>query len=47
MELGLVTFLVVVLLLVAWLLVSILSPGSDDTQNALKSAVCSILECGS
>ncbi|MCM3588332.1 hypothetical protein M3182_21880 [Mesobacillus maritimus] len=45
MELGLVTFLVVVLLLVAWLLVSILSPGSDETQNALQAAVCSILGC--
>ncbi|CAM3861126.1 hypothetical protein [Mesobacillus zeae] len=45
MELGLGTFLVVVLLLVAWLLISILSPQNDETQDALKTAVCTILGC--
>jgi len=46
MELGLVDFLVVVLILVAWLLVSLLSPGSDTTENALQAAACTILGCG-
>ncbi|WP_226672564.1 hypothetical protein [Rossellomorea aquimaris] len=44
MTLGLVTFLIAVLLLVAWLLVSILAPNSN-LVSVLKNAVCSTLEC--
>ena len=44
MPLGLITFLVAVLLLVAWLLVSILAPNSN-LVSLLKDAVCSTLGC--
>lgn len=44
MPLGLVTFLIAVLLLVAWLLVSILAPNSN-LVSLLKDAVCSTLGC--
>ncbi|WP_257141213.1 hypothetical protein [Bacillus sp. AFS015802] len=44
MPLGLLTFLIVVLLLVAWLLVSILAPNSD-LVTSLKEAVCTRLNC--
>lgn len=44
MGLGLLTFLVVVILLIIWLLVSILI-GKSDIQDALQEAVCDILCC--
>ncbi|MFI8685017.1 MULTISPECIES: hypothetical protein [Rossellomorea] len=44
MALGLITFLIAALLLVAWLVVSILAPNSN-LVSVLKEAVCDRLGC--
>lgn len=41
---GLVTFLVVVVLLLIWLIVDILF-GKSKIEHALKEAICDILGC--